>query len=128
MIHMASQKLKIQDFEVWVHLGCSTEEQKHAQPVHMTLEINFKNPILGCQTDHLDDTIDYVKMTSIMKMIATEKPYQLIEHLSHQCLLGLLEYLKSKNVKATIQLSVQKIRVPVDNLRNGVVFTCEANL
>lgn len=128
MSETLSQNLKIQDYEVWVHLGCSTEEQKHKQPVLMCLEINFKNPVIGCQTDNLDDTIDYVKMTSIMKMIASEKPFQLIEHLNYQCLLVLIEYLKSKNIKAGVKLSVQKVRVPVDNLRNGVVFTCETTL
>lgn len=122
------QKMLIQDFEVWVNLGCSTEEQQHTQPVHFNLEINFENPVLGCQTDKLEDAIDYVKVTSILKMISTEKPFHLIEHLNHRAFSGVVEYLKSKNLKAEIKLSVKKIRVPVDNLRNGVVFECETKL
>lgn len=122
------QKMKVQDFEVWVHLGCSTEEQKHAQPVHFGVEIQFDHPVQGCQTDLLEDAVDYVKLTSILKMISTEKAFHLIEHLNYRCLMGILEYLKSKNIKAEIKLSVKKIRVPVDNLRNGVIFSCEAKL
>ena len=122
------QKMQVQDFEVWVHLGCSTEEQKFTQPVHFNLEINFTNPVLGCQTDNLIDTVDYVKITSILKMIATEKAFSLIEHLNYRAFSGVVEYLKSKNVGGEVRLSVKKIRVPVENLRNGVVFSCETTL
>lgn len=128
MKQVIKHKLLIQDFEVWVHLGCTPEEQKHTQPVHYNLEINFENPVLGCQTDQLTDAVDYVKITSILKMISTEKRYHLIEHLSQQAFSGLVEYLESQNLKADIKLSVKKIRVPVENLKNGVVFSCEAKL
>ena len=121
-------QMHIQDFEVWVHLGCSVEEQKHVQPIHYSVDINFENPLQACQTDLLEDTVDYVKITSILKMISTEKTFHLIEHLNHQAFTGVVEYLKSKNLKAEVKLSVKKIRVPVDNLRNGVVFTCETKL
>ncbi|MEQ1723807.1 MAG: dihydroneopterin aldolase [Pseudobdellovibrio sp.] len=122
------QKMLIQDYEVWVNLGCSTEEQKHAQPVHFNLEINFDSPVLGCKTDNLNDAIDYVKVTSILKMISTEKPFQLVEHLNYQAFSGVIEYLKAKELKGEIKLSVKKIRVPVENLKNGVVFSCEIKL
>ncbi len=128
MKQVMKQKMTVQDFEVWVHLGCYAEEQKHSQPVHYSLEINFEDPVLGCVTDKLEDAVDYVKITSILKMISTEKAFSLIEHLNHQAFSGVVEYLKSKNIKAEIKLSVKKIRVPVENLRNGVVFSCEAKL
>ncbi len=122
------QKLVIQDFEVWVHLGCDTEEQKFAQPVHFNVEFNFENAVLGAQTDRLEDSVDYVKITSILKMISTEKNYSLIEHLNHRVFSGVVEYLKSKKIAAELKLSVKKIRVPVENLKNGVVFSCETKL
>jgi 7,8-dihydroneopterin aldolase/epimerase/oxygenase len=122
------QKMLIQDYEVWVNLGCSAEEQKHTQPVHFNLEINFDKPVLGCTSDHLNDAIDYVKVTSILKVISTEKPFHLIEHLNHQAFSGVIEYLKTKDLKGEVRLSVKKIRVPVENLNNGVVFSCEIKL
>ena len=121
-------RMCVQDFEVWVHLGCSQEEQEYSQPVHYNLEIIFDNQVLGCQTDKLEDAVDYVKIAKILKDISTEKKYHLIEHLNHANLMGLIEYLKSKNVKGDIKLSVKKIKVPVENLRSGVVFLCEAKL
>lgn len=122
------QKMVIQDFEVWVRLGCDEEEKKFTQPVHYNLEIHFEDSVLGSQTDKLDDAVDYVKITSILKMISTEKVFSLVEHLNYQAFTGIAEYLKSKNVRAEVKLSTKKIRVPVDNLRNGVVFSCETKL
>lgn len=126
--YTVKQKIIIQDYEVWVHLGCDREEQKQLQPVHYNLEINFIQPVRGCQTDKLDDAIDYVKMTSILKSVSTEKNFSLIEHLNYQAFLGITEYLRAKKVKAEIKLSIKKIRVPVENLRNGVVFSCATKL
>ena len=40
--------------------------------MQFNLEINFENLVLGSQTDNLEDTIDYVKITSILKMISTD--------------------------------------------------------
>lgn len=120
--------MRVQDFEVWVHLGCSQEEQEYLQPVHYNLEIIFDNMVLGCQSDRLEDTVDYVQVTKLLKDISTQKKYHLIEHLNQANVMGLIEYLKSKNIKGEIKLSVKKIRVPVENLRNGVVFLCETKL
>lgn len=122
------QKLQLQDFEVWVFLGCSREEQELSQPVHFNLDIDFEDSVSGSKTDQLEETVDYVKLASIIKIVATEKKFQLVEHLSFQCFTGVLEYLKSRNIKAKLKLSVKKIRVPIENLKNGVVFTCETKL
>ena len=123
-----SQVLKIQEFEVWVHLGCSIEEQKMTQPVHFSLDIYLNSPILGATTDNLEDTIDYVRLTEIMKTQASKKNYKLIEHLGLETLNQLCAYLKSKNTFGKLVLSTKKIRVPVENLKNGVVFVCETQL
>ncbi len=122
------QKLQLQDFEVWVFLGCSREEQELSQPVHFNLDIDFEDSVSGSKTDQLEETVDYVKLASIIKIVATEKKFQLVEHLSFQCFTGVLEYLKSRNIKVKLKLSVKKIRVPIENLKNGVVFTCETKL
>lgn len=122
------QSLVIQDYEVWVNLGCSKEEQEYLQPVHYNMELFFEEVVLGCNSDQLADAIDYVAITNILKNVSIEKKVHLIEHLNQKVMLALLEYLKIKNFKGKIKLSVKKIRVPVENLRNGVVFLCETQL
>lgn len=122
------QTLRINQFEVWVHLGCSAEEQKHTQPVHFTLEIKFLKNLPGSQTDLLVDAVDYVELTESMKSVALAKHYRLIEHLNQEVFNALINVLKKKKFTAEIELTIKKIRVPVENLTNGVEFTCQQML
>ena len=123
-----NQQLHIQDYEVSVHLGCDPVEQKYLQPVRFNFEINFTVPVKAATTDALQDAVDYVKLAEIMNSVAKNKKYHLIEHLGAQVFEALTTYLRSTGLKAEIKLSTQKINVPVENLKNGVVFTCSQNL
>jgi dihydroneopterin aldolase len=125
---MINQSMKIQDYEVWVHLGCSLEEQKFTQPVHVTVTLIFHQPLNGMNTDHLSDAVDYVNLTELIKEVSLRKPYNLIEHLCYEVTLKISDFLKTKLVKGQLQIDLRKIRVPVENLRNGVVYTCETTL
>ncbi len=122
------QSLKLNDFEVWVHLGCLVEEQKHAQPVHFTLEISYITNLSGSHSDQLEDATDYVELTSLIKKIAQKKNYKLIEHLNHEVFVELVAKLKKHNIFADIKLTIRKTRAPIENLRNGVEFSCQLTL
>ena len=122
------QTLKINDYEVWVHLGCLTEEQKHAQPVHFTLELKYLKNLTGTHTDNLADTTDYVHLVEIIKKTAQKKNYHLIEHLNHEVFIELISELKKNKASVEAQLTIRKIRVPVENLKNGVEFSCQMTL
>lgn len=120
--------IHIQDYEVWVSLGCAKEEQTYSQPVHFNLSLEYDELVKGAATDDLQDATDYVAITDIMKQVAQSKSFHLIEHLNEMVLNGIIQYLKSKYFKGHVKLSIKKIRVPVENLRNGVVFTCATRL
>lgn len=120
--------IHIQDYEVWVSLGCAKEEQAYSQPVHFNLSLEYDELVKGAVTDDLQDATDYVAITNIMKKVAQSKSYHLIEHLNEMVLNGIIQYLKAKYFKGHVKLSIKKIRVPVENLRNGVVFTCATRL
>ncbi len=122
------QTLKINNFEVWVNLGCSLEEQKQTQPVHFTLEIKFLKNLNGCRSDQLTEAIDYVQLTQMIKKIATLKPYNLIEHLNYEVFQAIIKILSQQPISAEVQLNIKKIRVPVKNLIDGVEFTCQQML
>ena len=118
----------IQDFEVTVHLGCSPKEQKYLQPVRFSFEIQFQREVKAMQTDHIGDAVDYTALTALMKSEAQKKYYHLIEHLNHEVMGVLTRHLQSLSLKADLRLSVHKVRVPIESLKNGVVFTCEASI
>lgn len=121
-------RLLVQDFEVSVHLGCSAEEQKYSQPVRFNFEIDYQSEIKGRLSDRLEEATDYVQLTSLIKSEAQKKNYQLIEHLNHQVFEVLIQYLKGQSLKGDLKLSVHKLRVPVENLRGGVIFTCQTSI
>lgn len=122
------QSLALQDYEALVHLGCSAEEREIRQEVRFNLNIKFQQNVTGAVSDKLDDVVDYVEVTEIIRSVAQAKAYNLIEHLNLEVIEALLIYLKAQKIKADVHLSVQKIKVPVENLKNGVVFTCEASV
>lgn len=111
-----------------VHLGCSAEEQKYLQPVNFNFEIQYKEEPLGCSSDNLADATDYVELTDIIKRISQQKKYHLIEHLGYEVFKNIIVLLKAQNLKAQIKLSVAKIKVPVENLKNGVIYSCSHEL
>jgi dihydroneopterin aldolase len=121
-------KMVIQDFEVAVHLGCSPEEQKYLQPVRFDFEIQFQSEVKAMRTDSIIDAVDYTKLTTLMKSEAKKKNYHLVEHLNHEVLSALVKHLQSLPLKADLRLSVHKVRVPIESLKNGVRFTCEASI
>lgn len=120
--------MKVQDYEVWVHLGCTSDEQKFTQPVHFTIEIDFHQNLKAVNSDDLEDAIDYVMLMELTKQIGQQKFYHLIEHLCYDVILRLADFLKEKHIQGNLVVHVRKIRVPVENLRNGVVFTCSTSL
>lgn len=125
---MIKQAMKVQDYEVWVHLGCTRDEQEFTQPVHFTVEIDFHQNLKAVNTDELSDAVDYVTLMNLIKQVAHQKFYHLVEHLCYDVTLKLADFLKEKHIQGNLVVHMRKIRVPVENLRNGVVFTCSTSL
>ncbi len=122
------QTMRLNQYEVWIHLGCSEAEQSIAQPVHFNLTLQFHENIKGCQTDQLIDTIDYVSLTELVKKISLQKSYHLIEHLC--CLVheALTKELKNKNFQCYLTTNLKKVRPPVEGLLSGVEFSCHSKV
>lgn len=125
---MFKQSMKVQDYEVWVHLGCLSDEQTHAQPVHVTIDIEFEQNLFGSENDRLEDAVDYVALTEVVKIQAQKKKYHLIEHLCSEISKNIFNKLQNQKIKGLLVVQVKKIRVPVENLRNGVIYKCEIKL
>lgn len=118
------QQMLVENYEVFVHLGCEPEERRYTQPVRVSLTLDFSKPLPGALSDSLQDTVDYVALTRILKETAEKKEYKLIEHLNECMRENLTAYLVLKNFNTSLKIQTRKVRVPVDHLRDGVVFTC----
>ncbi|MBC7457318.1 MAG: dihydroneopterin aldolase [Bdellovibrionaceae bacterium] len=125
---MHQSKMKIKNYEVWVSLGCTKEEQSLSQPVLFNIDILFTSKVLAEDTDQLQDSLDYVALTDIIKAAAEKKSYHMVEHLGS----SVAEALKNKiNVQysgSTLVVRTHKLRAPVKNLHNGVEWSCKLTL
>ena len=122
------QTMRLNQYEVWIKLGCSEAEQSMVQPVHFSLVIQFHENIKGSHTDQLVDTIDYVSLTELIKKISLQKSYHLIEHLCSLVHEALSKELKNKNFECDLTTSLKKVRPPVEALLSGVEFSCHSKV
>lgn len=119
--------LKIKDYEVEVCLGCSDEERKNPQKVLFNIEISFNQRMIAEETDRLQDSIDYVHLTEIVKDISAQKSYHMIEHLCSSVAAGIKNNLKGQ-YQGDLCIQLHKIQVPIENLHGGVQWSCKINL
>ena len=119
--------MKIKNYEVWVSLGCTKEEQSLTQPVVFNLQIIFDQAIVAEVSDKLSDSLDYVELTNVIREISELKSYSMIEHLCFSVTTSLKQKINHKH-QGTLIVSAQKVRAPVKNLHDGVEWTCKIAL
>lgn len=113
--------LGVESLGLSVRLGCSREERLQPQEVRVSVEFRFPEAPLGTQTDALEDTICYAKVSRVIQQHCESREYQLVEKIAHE-IYGLLRVLSGSSVE--IGISVHKVRPPVENLRGGTFFRC----
>ncbi len=117
---LAHCRLKIRGYHTWVHLGCSEAERSMTQEVEFDVEIGFTTPPLGARTDRLEDTLNYGALCEALEATARRQPYQLIEALARSTYDALK---KIAGPGPLIEVTVHKLRPPIENLRGGVRFS-----
>ncbi len=125
---MLQSEMKIKNYEVWVSLGCSQEEQSLTQPVHFNIEISFAAKVLAEGTDRLEDSLDYVQLTNTVKEAAEKKSYSMVEHLGFSVAEALKNKMSAHYPGATLVVRTHKLRAPVKNLHGGVEWSCKLTL
>ena len=81
MLSQLSSCLTLHDFHFWVHLGDSEQERFHAQKVSATIKIAFADNPQAEQTDKLNDTVCYLKLSQALQDDVKKNQYELIEKL-----------------------------------------------
>ena len=111
--------LNINDYSVRCKIGCSTAERKKTQEVRVSVRLEFLIFPKACQTDRLQETVCYATLCEMIKRIATQKEYKLVEHLAHEIFMGLLAALPGE---CRSEVSVHKVAPPIKGLLGGVHF------
>ncbi len=120
------QTLHVNQYQCWVSLGCTKEEQSLQQPINVNVQIQFKHPLIGSISDLLKDAVDYVKICNEIKITSENKSYQLIEHLCYEIHKNLLAILIQHSLEGDLSVEVIKLRAPVPNLQGSVQFVCQS--
>lgn len=120
-------EMKIKNYEAWVSLGCSKEEQSLTQPVVFNVQITFDQSVVAEVSDKLTDSLDYVALTDVIRATAESKSYSMIEHLCFNVTTALKQKINHK-YQGTLVVAAQKVRAPVKNLHDGVEWTCKIAL
>lgn len=116
-------KLSLPDLRLWVNLGCSLEEKAQVQPISVHIQLSYANPPSGTQTDQLTDVICYQHIVELASATATQKAYNLIEHLAASIHQTIQQYLTQINYKDThVVVTIHKLSPPIPNVLGGVLF------
>jgi len=113
--------LMLKDLVLAVRLGCSEEERAHPQEVHVNIELRFPTSPVALTSDKLEDTVCYAKISNAIGKHCEVREYLLIERLAAEI------YLLTKEISGpeiSLDITVHKVRPPVDKLRGGTFFRC----
>lgn len=112
-------ELKLNQFQVPVHLGCLEDERQKPQFVSFWITVRFPNLPQGAHSDQLEDTVCYTMFCDTIREITATKHFHLVEHLGHQVYLALRKQIDERIGLGVLTL---KEKVPVENVLGGASF------
>ena len=96
-------KIIINGLEVYAYHGVNPEEKADGQNFIINAEL-FVDLSAPCETDELNDTVNYSKVIKLITRIMTSEKYNLIEHAAQKTADGLLaEFDRIQKVKLTLK-------------------------
>ncbi len=102
-----SDRITIEDLEVWFHVGVPDEERTEAQRLLITIELAHDLGTSGT-TDSLAETIDYFAVYQAVKALGQTRSWKLIEALADDiCMLVLDQFTPS-----VVRVVVKKFILP----------------
>jgi 7,8-dihydroneopterin aldolase/epimerase/oxygenase len=117
-------RLTLADLRLSVRLGCEPEERLRPQPVDITIEAEFLRVPRACESDELEETVCYDKISRALQSYCENKEFRLIEKL------GLELFRIAKEIagpEISLTLHAKKVQPPVENLRGGAIFSITEN-
>ena len=111
--------LEIKSLKLPVTIGRETAERKQAQNILFHVKIGLKK-----QREIKTGTSDFICYQNIcerIKKITTQKKFLLIETLAQKIIKNLKEYLPAD---IYVQVCIHKMHPPIEELEDGVSYTC----
>lgn len=109
--------LLIRDLRLKLFLGVGERERSSLQQVSCYIKIFYPFVPQGAISDDISSVFCYDELCKSISAKFENKEFKLLEHLAYEIYL----FLKSK-INYNIELKLKKIKVPIDNLLDGVNF------
>jgi dihydroneopterin aldolase len=102
-----------------MEIGCFPQERGRTQPIEISFKMFSPAPVVGCETDRLEDTICYDNLCKQMRDFCGATPMYLIEHLGKR-IYDLLRTHVGEEVKLWVKIS--KCYPPIEGLLGSPEF------
>lgn len=115
---MQQKILSINQLELFVQLGCSSEEKQKSQLIIVDMYFILPAEYPACASDDLKDTFCYDTLINKLKIFLQDKQYHLIEKISQD----IYAFVQSK-IPSDITLNIRLTKYPpIAGLKQGVSF------
>jgi dihydroneopterin aldolase len=111
---VARDYICLEEVILHVKVGTVEEERIVGQPIRFDVKIGF-DAQPSAQTDHLQDTINYVEVYERMQKASTSRPFALLESLGEQIAASLLEL-----DVTSVWVKAQKVRCPIPGMMGKI--------
>lgn len=111
--------LFIRGLELSLRLGWPDNERREPQTIQIDIDIVFSSPPKACETDHLDDTFCYAKLSAHLREKIAKESIHLIEHLASK-IYSIVKPSLDNEAKVTIRITKHP---KIEGLTQGVCFS-----
>jgi dihydroneopterin aldolase len=114
-----SSVVSLNDLMMKVNIGVTEEERNTVQDIKISFKLFFKTPPLACETDDLNDTVCYHKISGIVEEHCKANKVKLLEYLCLQLHKRVREVVDS-SIK--IWIKIEKCNPPIEGLVGSTSF------
>lgn len=112
--------LHLPEIALWINIGSTQDERRTKQLINVDLTVKFKDEPLACETDEINDVLNFKNIVDLMSKKLSEMEFRTMEKLTKE-IVTLIEPKISK-VACALCLKVTKVKVPVANMACGASF------
>ena len=114
-----SSIIHLNDLSQMVNVGCGVEERSQKQELRFSFKISFPNLPLACESDRIEDTVCYHKLSDKISLACKGKEFATLEKIAKT----IFELVKNDfPTGASLTLKVEKVKPPIEGLAGSASF------
>jgi dihydroneopterin aldolase len=111
--------VSLNDMQLKMNIGVTSEERDLPQDIKVSFKFFYKEFPMGCNTDNIDDTVCYHKVSDIVSNYCKSNKVKLLEYL---CFKLHKEIKKITPDDVTLWIKIEKCHPPIEGMLGGTSF------